>query len=265
MTVSALRFPVAGEAVRATSARPAHYGMLRTVDRAVVGSLFTVRAEGLDRLPPAPFVLACNHHNGFDPFLVMAALPPDPAVTWFGPREDCSSHLARALVRLVGCVIPFGRRGAGLRAALDRVASVLAAGGVVGIFPEGRIAFRETALQATNPGAAAFAAEHGVPVVPCAIVGSSALWAGREISVRFGPAISPAGFREPGGQARLQRAIERGIGSLLPAAEPRLPRPPSPWLTDIFNGPEDAFRRRRILTGWQDPVRWANQRGEAAA
>ncbi len=265
MTVQALRFPVTTGTRSGRTARPPRYGLLRALDRGLVGILFRVRVEGLDTLPEPPYVLACNHHNGFDPFLIMAAAPGRPGITWFGPREDCRTMLARVVVRLVGCVIPFGRHGGQLRTALDCVARVLDAGGVVGIFPEGRIAFRETALQRTNPGAAAFALEHDVPVVPCAVVGSSALWVGREITVRFGRPVHPGPFRAGQALRALQRAIERSIGDLLPQAEPVLDRAAARWLTDILNGPEDVFRRRRTLTGWADTARWADLRGEVAA
>jgi 1-acyl-sn-glycerol-3-phosphate acyltransferase len=243
-----------------------HYRGLRRAARALVGTLFAVRVDGAERLPPPPYVLACNHHNGFDPFVITAAAPEAPGITWFGPREECGSPAARALVRFLGCVIPYSARPGQLREAARTVGSVLAARGVVGIFPEGRVAFRESRLLRTRPGAAAFAVEHGVPVVPCAIIGSSALWVGRELTVRFGdPVLPPAADRDGGDApaarvAALQQRIEAAIGALLPPLEPVLPRAPHAWLTDLLNGPDDVVRRRRTFGGWTDASeRWSTE------
>ena len=49
--------------------------------------LFRVDVEGLERWPAAPFLLVCNHHNGADPLIVLAATPLRPPITWFGPKE----------------------------------------------------------------------------------------------------------------------------------------------------------------------------------
>src|SRR3990170_3958416 len=62
------------------------YRVLRAIDIGIVRLLFDIRAEGLDRWPPAPFCLVLNHHNGWDPMLALAATPQRPRVTWFGPK-----------------------------------------------------------------------------------------------------------------------------------------------------------------------------------
>ena len=240
------------------------YRGIRWLDRLVIRWLLRLEVEGLDRLPAAPFVLACNHHNGIDPLVVMAAAPVAPGITWFGPREDCSTGFARVLVRFLACFVPFTARRGSLRAATETVGRVIARGGVVGIFPEGRIAFRETALQRTNPGAAAFAIAHCVPVVPCAVIGTSALWRGRRVTVRFGSPLAPAAGDAAGATGQLQQRIERALLALLPTTESVLERAPSPWLTDILNGPDDVVRRRRVLGGWRDAVQWAPAAGAAA-
>jgi 1-acyl-sn-glycerol-3-phosphate acyltransferase len=232
------------------------YRVIRWVAGFAMHKLFRITIEGLEHWPRGAFVLACNHHNGVDPLVVMAAAPAAPGLTWFGPREDCSSGTARTLVRFLACFIPFTARRGSLRVATASVQAALERGSVVGIFPEGRIAFRETAIQATSPGAAAFAVANRVPVLPCAIVGSSALWPGRSITVSFGAPLVPEGAGEQA-VARLRRDLERAIGTLLPKDEPVLDRTPAPWLSDILNGPDDAVRRRRALMGWSDTAQWS--------
>ena len=72
---------------------------------------------------------------------------------------------------------------------------VFSAGGVLGIFAEGRVGFRESGLLALEDGAAAFALASGVPILPCAIVGSTTLWFRKRLVVRFGDPIPTAGLR----------------------------------------------------------------------
>jgi 1-acyl-sn-glycerol-3-phosphate acyltransferase len=56
-------------------------------NRALVRMLFDIRPSGVERWPEAPFCLVVNHHNGWDPLLVLAAAPLEPRITWFGPKE----------------------------------------------------------------------------------------------------------------------------------------------------------------------------------
>jgi 1-acyl-sn-glycerol-3-phosphate acyltransferase len=124
------------------------------------------------------------------------------------------------------------------------VRRVFTAEGVLGIFAEGRIGFRESALLPFEDGAAAFAVASGVPVVPCAIVGSTHLWFRRRIEVRFGPAIPTDAVRGRQARAELEARIREGVVALLPAEEPRLPRRrPLAFLTDLLNGADDIARR----------------------
>ena len=60
-----------------------------------------------------------------------------------------------------------------------------------GIFAEGRVGFDETDLLPLEDGAAAFAMTSGVPVVPCAIVGTTDLWFRKRVMVRFGAPLQP--------------------------------------------------------------------------
>ena len=222
------------------------YRFLWGVNRTVIRLLFDVRATGLERWPAPPFQLVANHHNGFDPMLVLSVVPIEPRITWFGPREaDFSRGFKNRVLAYFGGVIPYNPEKTTLTSAVRAVRRVFEADGVLGIFAEGRIGFCESELLPFEDGAAAFAVASGVPVVPCAIVGSTDLWFRRRIEVRFGAPIGTDGVRGREARTALEGRIREGIQGLLPQTEPRLPRRrPLAFLTDLLNGAEDVARRR---------------------
>jgi 1-acyl-sn-glycerol-3-phosphate acyltransferase len=222
------------------------YRFMWGLNRLIVGLLFDVRATGLEHWPAPPFQLVANHHNGVDPLVVMSVAPVEPRITWFGPREaDFSRGFKNRLMAFLGGVIPYHPEMTTLTSAVRAVRRVFEADGVLGIFAEGRIGFRESELLPFEDGAAAFAATSGVPVVPCAIVGSTDLWFRRRIEVRFGEPIETDAVRGRVARAALEARIRERIQVLLPDSEPRLPRRrPLSFLTDLLNGAEDAARRR---------------------
>lgn len=229
-----------------SAALTGRYRVLWAANRALMRLLFDVRAEGLELVPPAPYQLTTNHHNGFDPMLIMAVTPLAPRITWFGPREsDFSRGFKNRLMTFFGGVIPYDPAKTTLTSAVRAVRHVFAAGGVLGIFAEGRIGFRESELLPFEDGAAAFAATNHVPVVPCAVVGSTQLWFRRRIEVRFGAPIPTDGASGAAGRAELEARIRDAVAELLPSDEPRLPRVrPLAFLTDLLNGADDIARRR---------------------
>lgn len=214
--------------------------------RLLTGILFDVRVRGIEHWPSAPFQLVCNHHNGWDPMILIGSCPLEPRITWFGPKEaDFSRGFKNRVMGFFGGMIPYSPDNTTLTGAVRAVRRVFAADGVLGIFAEGRIGFRETELLPFAEGAAAFAVASGVPVVPCAIVGSTDLWFRRRIEIRFGPPIETDAVRGREGRAALDARIREAVLGLLPAEEPRLPRRrPLALLTDLLNGADDVARRR---------------------
>ena len=214
--------------------------------RIVVRVLFDVRVSGLEHRPPPPYQLVANHHNGWDPLIVIAATPLEPRITWFGPREaDFSRGFKNRVMAFFGGVIPYDPNKTTLTSAVRAVRRVFAADGVLGIFAEGRIGFRESELLPFEDGAAAFAAMSGVPVLPCAVVNTTHLWFRRRVELRFGPPIDTVDVRGRDGREKLEARIREAIVELLPDREPRLPRRrPLAFLTDLLNGADDIEKRR---------------------
>ena len=243
---------VAKERVRRTGPRELsvevtpRYRLMWGLIRAVVRLLFDVRASGLEHWPKPPFQLVANHHNGWDPMLVISVVPVEPRITWFGPREaNFSRGFKNRVMAYFGGMIPYNPDRTTLTSAVRAVRGVFEARGVLGIFAEGRIGFREAQLLEFEAGAAAFAVTSGVPVVPCAIVGSTDLWFRKRVQVRFGPPIWTDAVRGRAARLALDARIRAGVAALLPDTEPRLPRRrPLAFLTDLLNGADDIARRR---------------------
>jgi 1-acyl-sn-glycerol-3-phosphate acyltransferase len=221
------------------------YRLMRWLVRAVVRPMFDVRVGGLERWPAPPFQLVANHHNGWDPLLVIAVTPLEPRITWFGPREaDFGRGFKNRVMAFFGGMIPYDPAGATMTSAVRAVRRVFDAEGVLGIFAEGRIGFDETALLPFEDGATAFAVSSGVPVVPCAIVGSTDLWFRKRVEVRFGAPISADGARGREARATLERRVRDAIVELLPRRAAPLPRRrPLAFLSDLLNGADDVARR----------------------
>ncbi len=225
------------------------YRVMRALDIAVVRLLFDLRTEGLERWPPAPFCLVLNHHNGWDPMLALAATPLRPRITWFGPREtDFSRGFRNRLMAYFGGVIPYNPEKTTLTSAVRAVRQVFASGGVLGIFAEGTVGFRETELLPFEDGAIAFAAGSGVPIVPCAIVGSTFLWFRKRVVFRYGDPIPTDEARGREARAALDERVRGALTALLPGEEPRLPRRrPLRGIGDMLTGAADLDRRRTEL------------------
>ena len=222
------------------------YRVMWWIDRLLVRILFDVRVEGLEHWPTPPFQVVANHHNGFDPQLEMAVAPLEPRITWFGPREADFSHgFKNRVMAFFGGVIPYNPSKTTLTSAVRAVRRVFEADGVLGIFAEGRIGFREAQLLPLEEGAVAFATAAGVPIVPCAIVGSTELWFRRRILVRYGPAIETAGLRGRAQREALEEDVRTAMVALLPDRESaRAAWRPFSFLTDVLNGADDIARRR---------------------
>ena len=225
------------------------YRLMWVLDRAVVRLLFDIRPTGLDRWPAAPFCLVVNHHNGWDPMILIGVLPLEPRVTWFGPKEeDFSRGFKNRVMGFFGGMIPYNPEKTTLTSAVRAVRRVFEAGGVLGIFAEGKVGFRETELLPFEDGAVAFATMAGVPIVPCALVNTTFLWFRRRVEVRFGEPIPTAGARSREAREAIEERVREAYATLLPASEPRLPRRrPLRMIGDLLTGEADVARRRAEL------------------
>ena len=183
---------------------PRLYETLRGPLRAVLDRLFGLAVEGLEHLPDrGPFIVAANHHNYLDGVVLGCVVPP-PIAFLVMPRVWRATPLHPFFHRRIGSIPldPDRPDPGALRRALD----ALAAGRVVGIFPEGPFSVRGR-LERGLPGVGLLALRSGVAVVPAGIRGTYEALVGRRfyvprrqpLTVRFGPprSFSTAAYSSP--------------------------------------------------------------------
>jgi len=135
----------------------------------IVRLVWRAEIRGHLLLPPGEgAVIVCNHRSPLDPSFI--ALVADRVVHWMVAREYVE-HWAFGWFLRTCEVIPVNRGG------IDTAATKLAIryareGGLVGIFPEGRLNVTDRLLLPGRAGAAMIALKARVPVVPCYVHGS---------------------------------------------------------------------------------------------
>jgi 1-acyl-sn-glycerol-3-phosphate acyltransferase len=143
--------------------------LLLTWNWAMTRLLWRARVSGPLPVPSDQgAVIICNHRSPTDPGYI--ALASDRAVHWMVAKEYCNHWALAWFFRAFG-TIPVSRGG------IDTAATKMAiryaqAGGLVGLFPEGRINTTDDVLLPGRPGAALIALKARVPVVPCYVSGS---------------------------------------------------------------------------------------------
>ncbi|GAA3243116.1 1-acyl-sn-glycerol-3-phosphate acyltransferase [Streptomyces sp. XM83C] len=137
--------------------------------------LFRPRIEGLEHVPATgPAIVAGNHLSFSDHFLMPAVLRR--RISFLAKREyftgpGIKGRLIAAFFRSAG-QIPVDRSGreAG-QAAIQEGLGVLRKGELLGIYPEGTRS-HDGRLYKGKVGVAVMALRAGVPVVPCAMIGT---------------------------------------------------------------------------------------------
>ncbi|WP_425578035.1 lysophospholipid acyltransferase family protein [Streptomyces glaucus] len=155
----------AGRKVSLPSERGAEVG--RRIGVGLMYGLWKPRVLGAWRVPATgPAILAVNHSHNIDGPMVMGVAPRPvhfliKKEAFVGPLDPFLTGIGQLRVD----------RHSADRTAITRALGVLAAGGVLGIFPEGTRG--EGDFAALRAGLAYFAVRSGAPVVPVAVLGSS--------------------------------------------------------------------------------------------
>ncbi len=198
---------------------PPHHPFLFSLGRALLWVLFKlynrVEAEGIENLPPKPFILAPNHASYLDAFVLASVLPEEVARdTYFlGEEIYFRNPLTSLFGRLAHVItVNINRR---LRESLQKVASVLRSGKVVVVFPEGART-RTGKLLEFKKGVSILSKELGVPIVPVALIGTYKAMSihdrfpkPKKIKVRFGKPILPEGKDYDQITELLRKEVER--------------------------------------------------------
>jgi 1-acyl-sn-glycerol-3-phosphate acyltransferase len=175
---------------------------------------------GVEHVPPnGPLIVAANHLSNIDPVL-LGAIFPRPIV-FMGKEELAKLPGMGPISRAYGAFSV--RRGEADRAAIRRSLEVLAAGRVLGLFPEGTRS-RGGGLQEAKAGTGLIAIRSRAPVIPVGISGTAAMSPKRalfgrpEIRIRIGPPVPSPRIEGPlrgAAQAHTDRVMQ-AIAELLP-------------------------------------------------
>lgn len=129
---------------------------------------FGLRITGSKNLPKSgPFIVVANHSSVFDGFILAASIKPK--ITFMAAAYLFKINFYRYILQGMDA-IPVQRDGSDIFA-LKKSIKALKQGGILGIFPEGRMKKEEDSTSA-KAGAAYLAIKTNVPIVPIAILGS---------------------------------------------------------------------------------------------
>lgn len=186
--------------------------------RIVLAPFTRRRVIGRQNVPAAgPAILAPNHISHFDPPLI--GISADRQIDWMAMEELFENPLLSAILRWIGS-FPVGRGKmdyAAVRTAIER----LKRGRMVGVFPEGGLRAGPTSVlegAPLKPGVAALAQMTQTPVIPCAVIGTDALynpgrwlpWRHSQVWIVFGPPLPPP--PSSGDKAASRDAFEKILG-----------------------------------------------------
>ena len=130
-----------------------------------------VRYEGLHHLPwtkePGPLLLVANHTAGVDPVLIQAACPFE--IRWM-MADDMALERFAGFWKFARIIFVDRRQGDAKAAALAM--AHLRDGGVIGVFPEGRIERPPGEIHPFMPGIGVFAKRTGATILPVFVSGT---------------------------------------------------------------------------------------------
>lgn len=168
------------------------YFIIKMISWIIFKCFFGLRITGSKNLPKSgPFIVVANHSSVFDGFILAASIKPK--ITFMVATYLFKINFYRYILQGVDA-IPVQRDGSDI-SALKKSIKALKQGGILGIFPEGRMKKEEDSTS-VKAGAAYLATKINVPIVPIAIKGAGeALPVGRKwpklsrIEVRIGKPI----------------------------------------------------------------------------
>jgi 1-acyl-sn-glycerol-3-phosphate acyltransferase len=204
------------------------YRVVLTLAWYIARLLFRYRVDGVENVPRSPFIIASNHQAWFDTLFILAALRAHRAgrarlpMIYTMARQDTvfNRRWKRWLLPRVGVFPIMPRQGELDERGVRCVYQVLARGGVVLIFPEGRYS-RGRQLRPLKKGVAHFSLQAGVPICPVAISGLDRLRPFGEVRVSIGRPVWPTPPRWWDFNRRVQRLLGSVRRAILRAFEGR--------------------------------------------
>jgi 1-acyl-sn-glycerol-3-phosphate acyltransferase len=166
------------------------YAIVRALLVPIMRVYFRMHIAGAEHIPAeGPAIVAPNHKSFYDAFFVAACTRRQ--LRFMAKSELIAAPYGRLLVRLGAFPV---RRGQSDEEALDTARTILRQGGLLVLFPEGTRVRDPEGLGHPKRGAGHIALDTGAPLVPCAITGTEALFAGpfpkpRRVQIAFSEPI----------------------------------------------------------------------------
>lgn len=187
---------------RPISGEDAPRWILARVVRATIGRIvsgaYRTRVIGIERVPAGGAILAGNHVSYLDPALLWCKTPRP---THFVAKSELwNTRLGWILERLWAFPVA---RGSADREMISTATSLLRAGELVGMFPEGtrNKSGDADAMGQAHGGVAYIAQRAGVPIVPVGIANTEKAWPKGQrfprfprVVISFGEPIDPASY-----------------------------------------------------------------------
>ena len=145
------------------------YIIIKNFSLIIFKLIFRLRIIGSKNIPKTgPFVIVANHSSLLDGFILVSFVRPK--ITFMSAAYLFKMPFVGNVLRGVGA-IPVQGKGSDIKL-IKKAIKVLQSGGVLGIFPEGRITKEEDDFSA-KAGAAYLAIKADVPIIPMAIKGAN--------------------------------------------------------------------------------------------
>lgn len=231
-----------------------------------------VRVTGSENVPRKGGALLAINHTGYIDFIYAGAgAEPRKRLVRFMIKKEMMDkpgvgHLLRSFhhIRV--------DRGAGERALVD-AKEYLAAGEVVGIYPEATIS-RSFEIKQLKSGAVRLAAETGVPLIPVVVWGAHRLLtkdhpkdfsrSPKTIDVRVGEPMHPTGDDPAAETAALRAELQRLLDETI-AGYPEAEKAPGSWWTPArFGGSAPTPEEAKVLEREEAVARAAKRAARAA-
>ena len=145
------------------------YIIIKNFSLIIFKLIFRLKIIGSENIPKTgPFVIVANHSSLLDGFVLVSSVKPK--ITFMSAAYLFKMPFVGNILRGVGA-IPVQGKGSDIKL-IKEAMKVLQAGGVLGIFPEGRITNGKDSFSA-KAGAAYLAIKADVPIIPMAIKGAN--------------------------------------------------------------------------------------------
>ncbi len=194
--------------------------VLRVTAAPIIRGLFRTRVIGRENIPATAAILSGNHASYAEPVLLWCVTPRP--VHEMGKAELWDVPLLRwALPRAWGFPV---KRGTADREALGTASTLLRAGHLVAVFPEGTR--NQEGLGEGHGGAAFLAVRNDAPVVPVGFAGTerilpkgSRMMRFPRVTVVFGEAIDPGDYVEGTRKERIAYMTDEIMSRIAAAVE----------------------------------------------